>query len=380
MRVRSRTYRTLTAVTMASVVVLAGCSKAPDDGLEGKYDNDVRSAYQYVQQAMPGVSVDLLAAAKTEGKVSFYTVTNPGNDAVLKAFREKFPFVSVDIVQLPGGPLTERYLAEQRAGQHLADVLQTTSRTTTMSLVKENLVGEYTPTSASALPADRVIAGKVYPYQASTIGVAFREDDLTKQQVDALSTWSALTRSDLWSGKKFGVLDVAAGGSTLLVNALFYKEYQDKVWKTLNGVGANIYGGTNPATEALLQEEIDIVAGASSSGFFSGREQGAPVAWTIPTPTLLLPTDVMLAPQAPHQNAAKLLLEFILSKDAQELYTQFGGVSLRTDFSPSGRPKVVEGAEWYKDPDMKNVYAITDDQLASIKDAVTKGWNAVFKK
>jgi len=66
----------------------------------------------------------LIAGAKKEGKVVFYTTST---DRDLKwlfgAFRKKYPFINPGAFSANGPEIAEKFLAEERAGRHLADVI-----------------------------------------------------------------------------------------------------------------------------------------------------------------------------------------------------------------------------------------------------------------
>jgi ABC-type glycerol-3-phosphate transport system substrate-binding protein len=75
------------------------------------------------------------------------------------------------------------------------------------------------------------------------------------------------------------------------------------------------------------------------SHIYTGRLSGAPVLWRALGPCYTAVSGVALASKAPHPSASMLLIDFILSKDAQKIYTdKLGYVSMRTDLATSDAP------------------------------------------
>ena len=72
-----------------------------------------------------GVTADSkwIEEAKKEGSVVWYTSMELGQaNHVAGRFKEKYPFIKVDVLRTGGGPLMNRILAEARGGKHSWDV------------------------------------------------------------------------------------------------------------------------------------------------------------------------------------------------------------------------------------------------------------------
>jgi ABC-type Fe3+ transport system substrate-binding protein len=62
-------------------------------------------------------------------------------------------------------------------------------------------------------------------------------------------------------------------------------------------------------------------------------KKGAPVAWTTLGPALINTTAYGLAARAPHPNAAKLFIDYVLSKEGQQVVLSFERQSARADLA-----------------------------------------------
>lgn len=62
--------------------------------------------------------------------------------------------------------------------------------------------------------------------------------------------------------------------------------------------------------------------------------KGAPLDWVPLEPVVVSPISVLLAKQAPHPNAAKLFIDFLLSKETHLKLREFSRIPSRTDVEP----------------------------------------------
>ena len=62
-------------------------------------------------------------------------------------------------------------------------------------------------------------------------------------------------------------------------------------------------------------------------------KNGAPVSWTTLGPTLVVPVAHALAARAPHPNAAKLFIDFVLSREGQRVVLASERNSARADLA-----------------------------------------------
>src|SRR5436309_10657867 len=87
-------------------------------------------------QAQEFGSPELIAAAKAEGKLVFYTANFAEvEQQVIKAFNKRFPEIKVEMVRAPGGQLITRVKTEAAAGKLAADVVDHSDRALMADLV-----------------------------------------------------------------------------------------------------------------------------------------------------------------------------------------------------------------------------------------------------
>src|SRR6201991_3574607 len=107
-------------------------------------------------------SPELIAAAKAEGKLVFYTANFAEvEQQVIKAFNKRFPFVKVEMVRAPGGQLITRVKTEAAAGKLGADLVDHSDRGLMQPL--EDLFQDYSPPNAGDYRPDVLISKKLWP-------------------------------------------------------------------------------------------------------------------------------------------------------------------------------------------------------------------------
>jgi ABC-type thiamine transport system substrate-binding protein len=107
-----------------------------------------------LQSPCPAADAALIAAAKTEGRVVWYTtlIVNQAVRPLAKAFEEKYPGIEVRYSRADSGPTALKILNEARAARLQADVFDGTG--TAPPLVRAGLVAAYLPPTAAHYPPE----------------------------------------------------------------------------------------------------------------------------------------------------------------------------------------------------------------------------------
>jgi iron(III) transport system substrate-binding protein len=82
--------------------------------------------------------------------------------------------------------------------------------------------------------------------------------------------------------------------------------------------------------ELIASGEIPVGLTAYSANIESFKRRGAPVAWIPVEPVVARPQGLAVARNAPHPHAALLFVDFILSKEGQDLLASMGRTPVNT--------------------------------------------------
>ncbi|MBS0242494.1 MAG: extracellular solute-binding protein [Proteobacteria bacterium] len=309
-------------------------------------------------------SDELIAAAKKEGKLVFYTANFAEvEQEVIKAFNKRFPEIKVEMVRAPGGQLITRFKTEAAAGKLAADVMSHSDR----GLLKEieGMFQDYAPPNAADYREDARVSPKLWP--AITLGWGISYNSALVQNPP--KTWADLTKPE-YKGKLIGQV-VGPSGGTTWTRAMFERQVLgEDYWAKQAALGIVMFPSGAPTADAMVRGEIQIAPLLYNIAFLKAKE-GAPIE------TVFAPEGVPLVPYAEglttaskNPNAAKLFLNWRLSVEGQTfLIKELGHVtSLKT---PPAYPK-----GW--DPAKIKVWLPNFEQFEKLRSSWLADWNKTY--
>lgn len=276
-------------------------------------------------------------AAEQEGQVVIYKISG---DSEWQAFQKKFP--KIKVVLVPGGAaqIQQRLLAERRAGKFLADVVRLGGGTMT-TLYKAKALDPITP--VFILPeikdTSKWLDGRhhyndvenqyVFAYAAVPLHLLGYNQKLVDPQT-LRSFWDLLEPK--WKGK-ITIKDPRepGGGSPLLFlyhNPQLGPEYIKKLFTV---AGLTFIRDERQQTDWIASGKFPIALTAKATEVEEAKKQGLPVdvldAHAFKKDGVGLEaggTMVALVNKAPHPNAAKVLINWFLSRDGQVVVQKTG--------------------------------------------------------
>ena len=311
--------------------------------------------------AAPDESTAKIEAAKKEGKVILYTNAS-GIAPLIKRFEEKYPFLKVEQLRTGAPKLLSRVLAEYKAGALKADLIETEGLTSYL-MMKRGLYAKYVSPESKALPAGAKDADGQWTNAHSNYKiVAYNPRFVTPAELP--KSYEDLTQPK-WQGKiLMGSNNYEWFGNMVKIMG---EEKGMNLMRRLNGQNLMLREGNSLILQLLLAGEGFVSIAANVDSVEELKAKGAPIDWLGLEPTISRLHPIALTRTAQHPNAAKLYIDFILSKEAQEIITkEFIGISDRPDVK---RVLTREG--------LKLHYA--DLSLAERYDEITKKFDAAFK-
>src|SRR5580700_5068459 len=152
-------------------------------------------------------SPELIAAAKAEGKLVYYTANFAEvEQQVIKEFNKRFPEIRIEMVRAPGGQLITRVKTEAAAGKLIADVVDHSDRALMAELI--DLFQDYAPPNAADYNPDAQISPKLWPRATLVWSIAYN----TELVKEAPMTWMDLTKPEY--DKMTGQVFAESGGTT----------------------------------------------------------------------------------------------------------------------------------------------------------------------
>ena len=164
-------------------------------------------AWTTTAQAQEFGPPELIAAAKKEGKLVFYTANFAEvEQQVIKEFQKRFPEIKVEMVRAPGGQLITRVKTEAAAGKLIADVVDHSDRALMQPLA--DLFQDYAPPNAADYSPESLISPKLWPRVTLVWSIAYN----TELVKNPPKTWMDLTKPEY--DKLTGQVFARSGGTT----------------------------------------------------------------------------------------------------------------------------------------------------------------------
>ena len=270
----------------------------------------------------------LLEAARREGELVYYASMNVAEaNAVIGAFEKRYPFIKVKLNRIGSEKLLTRVLTEARAKKIFADVIQTVEFSMHI-FSRSGILARYTPQANSIYPKEFKEEGfwtTVY-YNAYVTGYNTR-----------LVTARALPKSydDLLDPKWKGALMMEGTKADWFAGMLqiLGQERGLKYMRALAKQQPSPREGHELLAQLIVAGEglFDINIPAASVERM--KERGAPIEWTALGEVPAIMVGIGLSAQAPHPNAAKVFLDFVLSREGQKLMQTPGRLIARGDLA-----------------------------------------------
>ena len=270
----------------------------------------------------------LLEGARREGELVYYASMNVAEaNAVIGAFEKRYPFIKVKLNRIASEKLLTRVLTEARAKKIFADVIQTVEFSMHI-FSRSGILARYTPQANSMYPKEFKEEGlwtTVY-YHAYVTGYNTR-----------LVTARALPKSydDLLDPKWKGALMMEGTKADWFAGMLqiMGQERGLKYMRALAKQQPSPREGHELLAQLIVAGEglFDINIPAASVERM--KERGAPIEWTALGEVPAIMVGIGLSAQAPHANAAKVFLDFVLSREGQKLMQTPGRLIARGDLA-----------------------------------------------
>ena len=264
----------------------------------------------------------LIDAARKEGQVVWYTtqIINQLVAPVASAFEAKYG-VKVSYARADASEVALRVSNEAKAGKMMADIFDGTL--TSAALKKQGLVLQWLPDSAKRLPKQYVDAEGYWAATNLYVLTPGYNTSLIKP-ADAPKTLQDLLNPKLKGKIVWSSSAGSASGVPGFVGLILNEMGEDKGLAFLRELSKQNVAGVPVAARQVLDQ---VIAGeyALALSIFNNHAvisaaQGAPSAWIPMNPALGTLSVASVTKGAPHENAGKLLLDFLVSEEGQKMF------------------------------------------------------------
>lgn len=241
------------------------------------------------------------------------------------AFLKKNPGLDMDYQSAGAGKLMAKIAAERESGKILADVLWTSEVPDFYQLRAQGVIEKYvSPEVKNAVNPLADFDGSFTPARLGTLGIGYN----TRFIKEAPKTWQDLLQP-AYKGA-FGIANPALSGTAYVSVAMLEKAFGWEFFKKLKANGAKMGKGSGQVVDDTASG--DLVASLAVDYITNDKiEKGATLALAFPPELLVIPSPVTIFKGTPNLDAAKKFVDFLLSRDAQEIIAAEGTLPVRSD-------------------------------------------------
>ena len=281
-------------------------------------------ALAQVPAGYPANYAATIDAAKKEGKVVVYSTTDTASaKALIDDFKQLYPGVQVEYNDMNSTEVYNRFIAEKAAGGS-ADVLWSSSMDLQIKLANDGGAMEYASPEVPHLPTWSVWKNQAYGTTYEPLAIVYNKrlltgDEIPQSHADMIRVFK--TKNDKLKGKVTTYDIEKSGVGFMLINqdAKDMPNFWDFV-KALASVQPRVQ-----SSAGTMMERIS--SGENLLGFNIFNSYAALRAKKDPSIGIVLPKDytlvmsrvMFISKTAKQPNAAKLWLDYVLSKRGQDI-------------------------------------------------------------
>jgi len=293
-----------------------------------------------VPAGYPADYAKTIDAAKKEGKVVVYSTTDAKLvQGLIKDFEAAFPGIKVEYTDMNSTEVYSRFTSENAANATSADAVWSSSMDLQLKLANDGLAMTYKSPEASALPDWAKWKDMVYATTFEPIAIVYNKrlvaaDEVPKTHADFTKLLNS--KAEKFQKKVTSYDAEKSGVGFMLVNQ--DAKLDPAFWDLVKAMGArqvNLQSSTATMMERVASGENLIGYNILGSYALTRAKKDPSIGVAFTTDyNLVLSRLAFVAKNAKNPNAAKVFVDYLLSKRGQTITAQQAELfSIRTDIT-----------------------------------------------
>lgn len=284
-----------------------------------------------MRKALLSLLIGLCAILGAGGKAAaeellVYTSMKESLMEKIKAgFEMSHPNVSLRYESAGAGKIMAKIATERDLGKILADVLWTSEVPDFYALKADGLLEHYVPNDIkAALNPFPDYDGSFTAVRLGTLAIAYNTDLIKAVPV----SWQNLAEPQFKDS--FGIADPAKSGTAYMSVALLERKFGWEYFESLAANGARIATDSREVVNEVVKGNLSACLAVDyiAQDFIA---KGAPLALAYPPQMLVVPSPVAIIKNSPRKDAARMLVNYLLTKEAQRIIAGEGTLPVRPD-------------------------------------------------
>jgi iron(III) transport system substrate-binding protein len=280
--------------------------------------------------------------ANQEGRLSIYSTTDALEVAeLLGDFRALYPQVAVDYADINSTEVYSRFIAEVAAKEGTADLLWSSAMDLQIKLVNDGYAQAYASPEKPNLPPWAIWKNEAYGITAEPVVIVYNKQlvapaDVPRTRADLERL---LTNNPAYDGK-VAMMNPERSGVGFLYITQDLQVTRD-TWRLVRAMGRSrvqLYSSVGSILERVSSGEHLIAYNMIGSYALEREVRDPSIGVVLPSDYTLVASRIALIPaDARHPAAAKLFLDYLLSKRGQTLLARKHMTPVRSDVeAPAG--------------------------------------------
>jgi iron(III) transport system substrate-binding protein len=309
-------------------------------------------------------------AARQEGSLTWYVaqLDTETAEAFGRAFSKLHPGITVEVIRTTGQVAFQRLMLDLKNGAPHCDVFSATDIAHMPILQERDALLPFTPENFAGMRPQfkaQSAAGWYYPTNAGRWALVRNRDKVTPDM--APKAWTDLL-DPRWKGRVSVAHPAFSGGAG--VWALAVKKLHG--WAFFEALAKNDprVGRSTLDTVTLLGAAECLVGPTWAPGAYRAVDRGAPIVLDPPTDGVVVMTFPSAIPAgAPHPNAARLFMEWLLSEEYSRLIAAQGSEPIHAGVPPRADQPAL---------DQQKVLTLTVEEIRKGVPELVEQWRDTF--
>jgi iron(III) transport system substrate-binding protein len=287
--------------------------------------------------ALPGTSRRVVAAARREGKVVVYSATDRDVvEPLIRDFEAIYPGVTVDYRDMMTGEMFADFLAERARGTPVADMLWSPAMDLQMKLANDGYALAYDSPEAPGLPAWAVWRSEAFATTLEPYVFVHHARD-AERVPRSHADLARLLETDARARGRVATYDPekSAIGYLLLTQDSRIDPAFPEAIRAYGGAALQLDGTTSAMIRGVSSGELLLAFNVNGSYALDAQRKDPGLRIVYPEDYVLAASRIaVVARSAPHPNAAKTFLDYLLSARGQGVLARECSLfSIRTDIA-----------------------------------------------
>ena len=288
----------------------------------------IDTAIQWAKANLPNSTPEIVSGAAKEKNLTLLMLTDAndvGMRAMIAKFREHYPFVEVSYTLQNSAQVLNRFTAEVNAKKGVTDCIMHPSNIKELNnYIASGAIAEFVVSQDAAFPEGSKERGHWYAWAGDRCVTIYRKNSLSDEERQLIRTFKGL--GDPRFKGRLGINGIT-NSTSVTASYVLLNQPDQSLWQGLAANKPQVKPASPALLDGLLSGEYDVALFGSYASAAIPAKDGAPIEFgnTALVPTLYAPG--VISALAPSPNAARLWQDWVMSKEAQDLWVSLMGVS-----------------------------------------------------